>query len=115
MKDFLNSKSMLTPGIAGAVTMLITNTLIQQFELPGRWVALGLSFVLGTLVFSDRTTVIWQRGILYLLNSLIIFSMAVGTNTAGRSSLESQARIQSFHGETEVVSEPQFFKSWFGG
>jgi hypothetical protein len=35
MKEFLNAKSMATPGIAGAVAMLITNTLVERFELPG--------------------------------------------------------------------------------
>jgi hypothetical protein len=83
--EFLHSKSMLTPGIAGAITMLITNTLHQQFELPQRWVALGLSLLLGTLVFGDRQTKLWQRGVFYLLNVLIIFSMAVGANAGAKA------------------------------
>ncbi len=33
--DFLNPNSMITPGAAGAFTMVITNTLCQQFaQLP---------------------------------------------------------------------------------
>jgi len=33
--EFLNPNSMITPGAAGAITMVITNTLCQQFaQLP---------------------------------------------------------------------------------
>ena len=107
VNDFLNSKSMLTPGIAGAVTMLITNTLDQQFELPRPWVGLVLSFLLGSLVFSDMSTVRWQRPILYIFNSLIIFAMAMGANQAGEAAM--QPEIQQFDGV--AVSRP-FFEDW---
>jgi hypothetical protein len=106
LKDFLNSKSMLTPGIAGAITMLVTNTLHLQFDLPQKWIALVLSFTLGTLVFGDKTTPLWQRAIFYLFNSLIIFAMAVGTNVAGDS------LAPTAHGNfTEAVGET-FFQNW---
>jgi hypothetical protein len=115
MKEFLNPKSMLTPGIAGALTMLITNTLNQQFQLPGKWIALGLSFLLGTLVFSDKKTVIWQKILLYVFNSLIIFSMAAGTNIAGRATLKPpRSTIQEFMSLDVKPVEPQsFFEDWF--
>jgi hypothetical protein len=112
MKEFLNAKSMATPGIAGAVAMLITNTLVQQFELPGKWIALGLSFLLGTLVFSDRSSAIWQRGLLYVLNSLIIFAMAVGTNATGRAATAApHVNVRHF---VEVLETRQtgFFGAW---
>jgi hypothetical protein len=114
VKQFLNAKSMLTPGIAGAVAMLITNSLTQQFELPGKWVALLLSFLLGTLVFIDKNSSVWQRGVLYLLNSLIIFSMAVGTNSAGRATAAPRRlTVQQFtdNGPTQPSG---FFREWFG-
>src|SRR2546425_10624835 len=38
---------MLTPGIAGGVTMLIANALWVAFSLPPRWTSLVLSFLLG--------------------------------------------------------------------
>ena len=113
MKQFLNSKSMLTPGIAGALTMLITNALMQQFELPARWVALALSFLLGTLVFSDKTATVWQRAILYVLNSLIIFSMAAGSNTAGRAASGlHRGSIQPFVNASPAPPSG-FFGEWF--
>lgn len=105
LKDFLNSKSMLTPGIAGAITMLVTNTLHLQFDLPHKWVALVLSFLLGSLVFGDKTTPTWQRAIFYVFNSLIIFAMAAGSNVAGG---ELAPGAQGF---TEVAKDA-FFQDW---
>ena len=113
MKQFLNAKSMATPGIAGAVAMLITNTLVQQFDLPGKWIALGLSFLLGTLVFGDKTAALWQRGLLYLLNSLIIFAMAMGTNSTGRAAAAvPHVDVQHFAEETET-HQTGFFREWY--
>lgn len=85
IKEFLNPKSMLTPGLAGGITMMIANSLWVQFALPQKWSALVVSFLFGAIVFSVTTLPIWQRPIFYLLNSLIIFSMGVGVNTVGGS------------------------------
>jgi len=83
--EFLQPKAMLTPGIAGGVTMLIANALWVAFSLPPRWTSLVLSFVLGLLVFVAKGggVPLWQRAVYYLLNSLIIFSVSIGTNYAG--------------------------------
>src|SRR5213595_1337567 len=71
---------MLTPGIAGGVTMLIANALWVAFSLPPRWTSLVLSFLLGLLVFVATKVPLWQRAVYYLLNSLIIFAVSIGTN-----------------------------------
>ena len=83
--EFLQPKAMLTPGIAGGVTMRIANALWVAFSLPPRWTSLVLSFVLGLLVFVAKGggVPLWQRAVYYLLNSLIIFSVSIGTNYAG--------------------------------
>ena len=83
--EFLQPKAMLTPGIAGGVTMLIANALWVAFGLPPRWTSLVLSFVVGLLVFVGRGGGVpgWQRTVYYLLNSLIIFSVSIGTNYVG--------------------------------
>jgi hypothetical protein len=82
--EFLQPKAMITPGIAGGVTMLIANALWVAFSLPPRWTSLVLSFVLGLLVFLTKGGVpVWQRALYYLLNSLIIFSVSIGTNYVG--------------------------------
>jgi hypothetical protein len=84
--DFLNPKSMLTPGIAGGITMLITGTLWCQFGLPQKWSALFISFMLGAIIFKGshyKSMPKWQIVIFYMLNSLIIFSVGTGANKLG--------------------------------
>ena len=82
-KDFLNPKSMITPGVAGAITMLITNTLHAQFQLPANWTGLAISFLFGLIVFSATDVAILERAAFWIINSLIIFSVALGSNAAG--------------------------------
>ena len=81
--DFLKPESMLTPGMAGGMAMMITNTLYVNFGLTQKFTCLIISFVLGMLVFASHEKKIHKKAIYYLLNSLIIFSMAVGTNSVG--------------------------------
>lgn len=50
MTDFLNPNSMLTPGFAGAVTMMITNVLCALFTIPVAPTGLAISALFGTLV-----------------------------------------------------------------
>jgi hypothetical protein len=83
MNEFLNGKSMITPGVAGGLVLAISNTAFTQFGIPSKWSSLVLSFLLGTLVFVGTAGALWQKGILYLVNSAIIFSVAVGTNQVG--------------------------------
>lgn len=80
--DFLNPASMLTPGFAGAVAMMISNTLVHAFGLPPAWSALVLSFLLGSIVWVASVSLL-RGAVYYVLNSLIIFSVAFGTNTLG--------------------------------
>jgi len=42
-----------------------------------------LSFLLGLLAFVATKIPLWQRAVYYLLNSLIIFSVSIGTNYVG--------------------------------
>jgi len=63
----------MTPGVAGAITMTISNTMWMQFGLQQRWCALALSFAFGALVFAATRIPLWQRAVYYVLNSLIIF------------------------------------------
>lgn len=84
VEEFLQPKAMLTPGIAGGVTMLIANALWVAFSLPPRWTSLALSFLVGLVVFVAKGSVpAWQRTVYYVLNSLIIFSVSIGTNYVG--------------------------------
>jgi hypothetical protein len=98
MNDFLNAKSMVTPGVAGGLVMLISNTCAAQFDLTPKWTALVLSALLGLLVVCILVAPIWQKGLLWFFNALVIFSMAMGTNQAG-ATLQDQS-------ETKHVSGP---------
>lgn len=83
LKDFVNPKSMLTPGVAGGLTMAITNTLYAQFGMSQKYTGLILSFLFALIVFNATGISRWQRAVYFILNGLIIFSVAVGTNAVG--------------------------------
>ena len=74
IEEFLTPEAMLTPGVAGSLTMMITNALAVNFAMPRAWIGLGLSFVFGLLVLVSTRNV---------LNSLVIFCVAVGANGLG--------------------------------
>jgi len=82
VNDFLNPRSMLTPGIAGGITMTIANTLWVQFGLESKWTALVISFALSLLVFRAQNIPFWEKIIYYGLNALIIYSVGVGAQKA---------------------------------
>jgi len=94
MNDFLNPKSMLTPGVAGSLMMFLVNGIGFQFpELPMRYTALVLSFLIGSVVwFSEikgRAPMV-QKGVYWILNSLVIFVVGFGTaNLAADASTET--------------------------
>jgi len=91
MDSFIDAKSMITPGVAGTIVMLVTNALSGSFSLPGRWVALVLSFVCGLIVFGDKKLSLPPRIAFYVLNSLIVFATAVGTNGIGAAASSEPA------------------------
>jgi hypothetical protein len=80
MKDFLNPKSMITPGMAGALVMFLSNSICFQFpEIAPRWAALLLSFVLGGIVITAARLQFVSAAGFWLINSLIIFAVAAGS------------------------------------
>jgi hypothetical protein len=91
LKEFLNPKSMLTPGIAGGIMMLIVNGVKGPFpEVPGRYLALAVSLVLGALVVWDavKDLRLLRRGMYWVLASLAIFVMGWGANGIGQDATE---------------------------
>ena len=78
IEEFLNPASMVTPGVAGSLTMIITNALSLQFGFTASWTGLVVSFLCGTLVFVSSVGLA-KKLVFYVLNSLIIFSVAAGT------------------------------------
>jgi hypothetical protein len=117
MNEFLNGKSMITPGVAGAVVILISNTAFTQFGISAKWCSLILSFLLGTLVFAGTLAPLWQKAIFYLLNSAIIFAVAVGTNQVGTRLTEPHPATGDrpspvLKGEAKPRERP-WFHDWF--
>ena len=113
VEEFLQPKAMLTPGIAGGVTMLIANALWVAFSLPPRWTSLALSFLLGLLVFVTKGGVpLWQRAVYYLLNSLIIFSVSIGTNYVGVGLTHPPTRQTNVVEPTGPAGACLFFGDW---
>ena len=106
--DFLKPESMVTPGIAGGITMMISNTLWFQFALPQRWTGLVVSFALGMLVFIAGQLSVWQRCVYYVINSLIIFSMAAGSNYVGMTVTQGSGPPHT----ASALSESTGFLSW---
>lgn len=103
MNEFFNPKSMSTPGIAGALMMLLANTVCSIFpEIAFRYVALALSFTIGTTVFSAASMKIWERGIYWIVNSLVIFSMGVGGSNIAANVSAQQA--SEGHSMSETAS-----------
>ncbi len=113
MDEFIRARSMLAPGIAGATTTLITGTLVTQFDsLPGNWTALIISFLIGLVILGDRSVSGGQRILLYFINSLIIFSVASGINTAGVAATQSRKPATRVLQPAEMGPKP-FFHEWF--
>lgn len=115
MNEFLNSKSMITPGVAGALVMLITGTLASQFGLPAKWTAMTVSVLLALAIFfGDQAGKVAHRLVALVLNAVIIFSVSVGTNTS-IAAAKSGPQIQSnppFESMPEPTPTP-FFHPWF--
>lgn len=115
---------MITPGIAGSVVILISNTAFTQFGISAKWCSLTLSFLLGALVFAGTLAPLWQKAIFYLLNSAIIFAVAVGTNQVGTRLTEPHPGTMVWDApsssltDTEIYAEAKprerpWFHDWF--
>jgi hypothetical protein len=83
LDQFLTPESMLTPGVAGATAMMITNALGNNFNMPLSWTALVLSFVFGLLSIVVAEPLA-TKALYYVLNSLVIFCVASGANHLGQ-------------------------------
>ena len=112
MDEFINSKAMITPGVAGTSVIMVTGSLVSQFDIPGNWVALILSFLLGMAVWSDDSVVMPNKLVLYVLNSLIIFTVANGINAAALEAAHAP-KLDRIERALEADTEkPAFFRRW---
>lgn len=75
---FLNPQSMLTPGIAGATTMMMANALGRAFDFNVPATGLIISGMFGLLVIVAGEPLV-KKIVYYFLNSLVIFCVAMGS------------------------------------
>jgi hypothetical protein len=95
--QFLTPEAMLTPGVAGATAMMITNALGTNFSMSRAWTALALSFAFGLLsVVANKP--LYTKMLFYVLNSL----HGIGV----RPSLRRRCRAQGDGGSLKRVLEP---------
>lgn len=112
MNEFLNPKSMATPGAAGGITMFFANALCNTFPvIPFRYTCLFLSFFIGGIIHSTSKLDIPSRVGFFLLNSLVIFAMGVGTSNIGANIVQtSQAdRPLSLQGKAPISAVESLF------
>jgi hypothetical protein len=112
MNEFLNPKSMLTPGAAGSMVMLITNALCLSFAIgKPQWLALLLSFLFGAFVLSSTGLKKTLKLGFWFVNSLIIFSVSVGTAKFAAESAENATAATT----VPAASEPSAAVPAVGG
>jgi hypothetical protein len=105
---FVTPESMLTPGLAGGMTMGITNALAFQFALDAPQpaaIALALSFVFGLCVFSAKSGRRGVKALFWVVNSLVIFTVAAGSNSLGVAA--SSAKVSA--------AAPATARAWIEG
>ncbi len=112
---FLTPESMITPGVAGSMAMMIGNTIHYQFGVPNGWSILVLSFLIGLLVLAKSGSMI-TRGVLYVVNSLVIFCMAAGVialsaDTGNQQRAESISLIQSAYAQQSTAELQTEYKN----
>lgn len=83
-QEFVNPKSMITPGFAAASVATIAGALFSMLGIAMAASLVALSFFFGGVVFHSKEFAEmkrWGKGFFYILNSLIIFGMATGTHS----------------------------------
>ena len=99
-EEFVNPKSMVTPGFAATIVATIAGALFTMFGIALPATLIILSFFVGCIVFhskefADPKMRRWSKAFFYILNSLIIFAMATGTHSVldQRKSSHAEAGI----------------------
>lgn len=110
VSEFLNPKSMITPGLAGALTMAIANTVYSNFGLQRPYIALTVAALFAVLAVGVAAMPFWQKPVYFLLNTLIVFTMALGANTAGDEMAKPTAASYP-HGAFEKRGSLSIFSS----
>ncbi|MBA7547675.1 hypothetical protein ES705_40105 [subsurface metagenome] len=82
LDEFLNPRSMLTPGAAGGLTMVISTNLWVRLNWSQEPTALAISFAFGLLsVVREKNISLLERIIYCALNTLFIFAISFGAHS----------------------------------
>jgi hypothetical protein len=78
--EFFSRGSSITPSAAGAVVVTISLALSDTFGTSVKWIALALSILLGLLLVLSiaETSTKALKGLYWVFNSLLVFSVSVG-------------------------------------
>ena len=103
IEEYVDPRSMPTPALAGGIVAVISGALFKSFGIFVPISSIVLSFMIGLVVFQSRlfkmaTVNKMTKAILYIINSLIIFSVATGAT--------------SVLAMDEIVQKRPFFFDW---
>jgi len=94
---------MLTPGVAGSLIMFLVNGITSQFpEIPARYLALFLSFLIGAIVwFSEARgkSPVLQKAVYWVLNSFVIFVVGFGTANLAVDATAGASKVSTSHAQ----------------
>jgi hypothetical protein len=90
--EFLRFDSSLTPALCATATLTIANGLYVAFEWPKVWTALVVAFLFGAGVLARNTGPLWQRLVLWPINSLVVFGLVTGGNSLGGLATGAESR-----------------------
>ncbi|MDP3814232.1 hypothetical protein [Pseudomonas sp.] len=108
IEEFINPKSMLTPAFASAVVAAVAGALFKGFGLAVPFGSIALSFLICAVIFESKefknsTTPKLIKGVLYVLNSLIVFAMATGATAVMAD--DSREDVQ-------LIQQRPYFYNW---
>ncbi len=130
VEEFINPKSMITPGAAAAIVATAAGAFFSLFGIVLQVSLIVLSLFVGVIVFhskefADPEMTKWAKGFFYILNSIIIFAMATGTHAVfdktARSAIASISFIRPVYAQEKQPSDPSlkqkrpFFYDWTKG
>jgi len=106
LQQFLTPEAMVTPGVAGSLTMTISNVLALNFDWPRAWIGLIVSFVFGILVLVSTKSLLTKLAY-YVINSLVIFCVAIGANGIATAQPEKATAAVSEVINSGIFGKPQ--------
>ena len=116
IEEFVNPKSMITPGAAAAVVATVSGAFFSMFSIALPVALLIFSLFVGAIVFYSKEFAEEGMGIaskifFYALNSLIIFAMATGThavldNRTTSVAWNTTSFVQPAHAQEKATNIP---------